>query len=337
VATANRSRGLTLIELLVVIAIIALLLALVLPAVQSAREVARRASCINNLRQIGVALASYESNEGEFPPLLAVRNSAPLTESAYSVFGRLLPNLDQGPLFNSLNFFVALEPAVSLGSSHPNYTVSITRLGVLICPSDSTKSPAPNSYRPDQGRAPFWYEPTILLGNDPQAPFFFTGGRQPSQVLDGLSNTAFLSERTLGDGASLSLDIQRDILPASPHAVVALQYDQPYAIVCQSSASWPVAIVNHFSESGWQWISQSVTLSGYTHAMTPNFSAPDCGAGANASTMDAVAVTARSLHPGGVNILLGDGTVRFATNATDPAVWRGLSTIAAGEVIAGTY
>jgi prepilin-type N-terminal cleavage/methylation domain-containing protein/prepilin-type processing-associated H-X9-DG protein len=326
----DTSNGLTLIETLIAIAITGILIALLLGGIQAAREAGRRAGCVNNLRQLGIALTSYESAYQQFPPWVVANVAAPNQHFEYSVFARVLPGLDQTPLFNGLNFSAQIGAAVAVDSTHANYTVAVTRLQVLICPSDTVPSPAPASYRMDQGRAPFWYKPTVLAGNDPQAPFYVAGGRRASQITDGLSNTSFLSERVFGDGATATFDVQRDVIPANPSALGALAYDRPYWTVCQASESWPVAIVDHFSQSGWQWLTQSTLLLGFSHAMTPNQRVVDCNQDVNPSSLGG-AVAARSFHPGGVNVLLGDGAVRFATDGINPAVWQALSTIAAGD------
>src|SRR6476620_10934355 len=104
-ATARRRGGFTLIELLVVIAIISVLIALLLPAVQAAREAARRISCVNNLKQIGLALANYESSQGVLPPSVVVaRNGTAFWSNGWSAQARILPHLEQGSAYNSINF-----------------------------------------------------------------------------------------------------------------------------------------------------------------------------------------------------------------------------------------
>jgi prepilin-type N-terminal cleavage/methylation domain-containing protein/prepilin-type processing-associated H-X9-DG protein len=131
-------RGFTLIELLVVIAIIAVLIALLLPAVQAAREAARRAQCVNNLKQIGLALANYESSNGCYPYGSALENTGPnciygvnTFHNGSSMFVRMLPNLEQQALFNAWNFWF-------ISDTTQNTTVAGTGLKVLWCPSDAT-------------------------------------------------------------------------------------------------------------------------------------------------------------------------------------------------------
>jgi len=152
----KRSRaGFTLIELLVVIAIIAVLIALLLPAVQAAREAARRAQCINNLKQIGLAIANYESSNTIFPPGAFMSfgqnasnpNCAPIFSPAHTMFDLILPFLEGSNIYNSINFSVpAYNGGATAGGISGNYgsvqaTAYTTRINSYVCPSDS---PSPN-------------------------------------------------------------------------------------------------------------------------------------------------------------------------------------------------
>ncbi|MHC5542907.1 DUF1559 family PulG-like putative transporter, partial [Singulisphaera rosea] len=133
-----RRPAFTLIELLVVIAIIAVLIALLLPAVQSAREAARRIQCTNNLKQLGLGLANYESGNGALPPqqtMKQVGNKQPTSYTSWGVSARLAPYMELGPLYNSMNFSLKYSDAT-------NTTVSYTTIKYLICPSEI--NPAPN-------------------------------------------------------------------------------------------------------------------------------------------------------------------------------------------------
>ncbi|MGC8638439.1 MAG: DUF1559 domain-containing protein, partial [Isosphaeraceae bacterium] len=305
---------------LVVLAIIGILVGLLLPAVQAAREAGRKAICASNLHQIGTALATYESQWQRFPPdvLFGPPGSPP---QDYSAFVRILPMLEQTPLYNAVNMSVPLNAPDPLPGPGDliNSTASQTRLAVLLCPSDAQQEPvAPTNYRLCEGRGPHWEGPH-LWGGDAQGPFFGLFDRSAADFTDGLSNTALVSERCLGAGVETYADFFRDVLPGNPD--VPLSAGQPYSGVCQASASWPFALVHPFVQSGWTWFARSLNYTSYDHCMTPNAVITDCGD----------AVTARSYHPGGVHLLAADGGVRFVRNGIDPRVWWALATLSAGD------
>jgi len=127
----NRQRGFTLIELLVVIAIIAVLVSLLLPAVQQAREAARRTQCRNHLKQLGLALHNYHSSQNVFPPGYVAGAAYPATTNGWGWCAQLLPQLDQGPLYDTINFSLAVENSANL----PVWSVTLPG---LVCPSDQT-------------------------------------------------------------------------------------------------------------------------------------------------------------------------------------------------------
>ena len=134
-----RPRGFTLIELLVVIAIIGVLVALLLPAVQAAREAARRAQCTNNVKQIGLAMHAYHDAVGSFAPG-RLRSLVDGRGQCFSAYAHLLGYMEQGPLYNAINFSPNPDRAPGSESPQPeNTTVLDTALGVLLCPSDTFK------------------------------------------------------------------------------------------------------------------------------------------------------------------------------------------------------
>src|SRR4051812_19938609 len=146
----RRRRGFTLIELLVVIAIIAVLIALLLPAVQAARKAARRAQCVNNLKQLGLAVHSYESSTGSFP-----WGHGPYNNNDWGAFPLLLSQFEQSPVFNAINF--ADTGRAASKPSPENQTVQTMTLSVLQCPTDDDQLQTPFghvSYATSYGATP---------------------------------------------------------------------------------------------------------------------------------------------------------------------------------------
>jgi len=231
---SSRSRGFTLIELLVVIAIIAVLIALLLPAVQSAREAARRSQCVNNLKQIGLGLHNYHQAVGSFPPgQLQATNQKSYPGYAgwteWSAHSMILPYMEQTPLYNSINFSFCggYDDGTDI-----NGTAWTTVVAGFLCPSDGkaakgavprgTGSPNTNSYRGSIGTTTGRWEQYPGYAQCRPDPFNKTGGppncnpyssglfvywavNNMSDVTDGTSNTIAFSESLVGDPASVSV------------------------------------------------------------------------------------------------------------------------------------
>jgi len=221
-------RGFTLIELLVVIAIIAILIALLLPAIQSAREAARRAQCSNNLKQLGLAAHSYQTQLGSFPPLVqngsfnVWGNTFPLKGIYYDPWpldwtASLLGQLEQVPLYNNLNWSMSSgwRGPLVFGWDPQNTTVLATQVAVLLCPSENSKATMigpgtrKNYVANFGGPANFmaWSGVLVPLKDDPPLSYCGTFWNSnsgttfgPEGITDGLSNTAMFSETLLGSG-----------------------------------------------------------------------------------------------------------------------------------------
>jgi len=366
------SRGFTLIELLVVIAIIAVLIALLLPAVQAAREAARRAQCTNNLKQLGLAVHNYLSQQNAFPPLVGNISAAnnitgadpngvswPLDWTA-----SLLPQLEQQPLYNSLNWNFG---GGSAPPSAPNSTVMFTKVASLLCPSENMKvaSYAPQGYKnyvANIGGPPVILTWTGILvpmqtnaNNYPGIPTGYTnsncGTFGVESVTDGTSNTAMLSETLLGSGLAantitiattprkttylfpVGLNFGVDLGPNG--ATSALQFAQ----ACQALPGTTAGFGGLLPSNGNMWISgntnSTLLWDSYNHWLPPNTlgcdNQFDQNTGGWGSYSDGMPPS--SNHPGGINMCMGDGHVQFIKNTIGLQAWWALGTRNGGEII----
>ncbi len=312
----HRRRGFTLIELLVVIAIIAILIGLLLPAVQKVREAAARIKCTNNLKQLGLAMHNYEGVYRAFPP---GRNQWPNVVSAPA---RLLAFVEQDNLQKLVNYDGTL-------SDPQNVAASKIRVGLFVCPSDPQNGQVPGltdfgtNYVACNGTGATSDAAGNITGYlkipDGNGVFAQVPVRV-ADILDGTSNTAAFSESILGNG-----QVPTSLPPANPKLVVlevAGGNDTTPADCDAGNGTWSAS-------RGGQWINGHFGNTLYNHYYPPNPTGKwDCG---NASHNKALS-TARSYHPGGVNVLFADGSVRFVRDGVDLATWRALATRAGGEV-----
>jgi prepilin-type N-terminal cleavage/methylation domain-containing protein/prepilin-type processing-associated H-X9-DG protein len=331
--------GFTLIELLVVIGVISILIALSLPAVQSARESSRRAVCQNNLRQIGIAIQNYVSSSNCFP--VSVTTIRPTSKNGsfyyglYSAHTRLLPYLEQTALYQAINFqtgtwpidtFLAASPGNVYQLNQVNSTVYSTGVSVFLCPSDGGSfGSTGNNYRGNTGVGPgptAWAEsPDSGNGLFPELDAI-----SPSRVPDGLSHTVAFSERLRGSGVSSSaLDPERDVFQRAGVANTGDQLLNECRIFGRATNPGRYTLSGQY----WFWAGRERTL--YTHTQVPNGIVPDCTFGGMTPAIDMA--TARSNHPGGVNAVMGDGSVRFVTDTIAQPIWRGLGSRDGGELV----
>jgi len=312
-ASTSIHRGFTLIEVLVVTGIIGLLIALLMPAVQAAREAGRRAQCVVNLRQIGIAMNAYHAIHNMFPPGFMARRPPPPVVDNYSEISFLLPQLEQQPLYSTINFaFNEVESAES--PTLENHTARNTKLSVLLCPSDGEPRHL-NSYRFNRGR---WgaIRPGFFDG-----PFTFWVNPSEASVTDGLSQTAFVSER-IGGGFGASTGWPRDVKYLSYAMIVGS--DAPFIPVCLAERPplWATA-------SGRYWMFSGFYNANYNHNGAPNDPRPSCGPGL--TNLGYGLHPPRSYHPGVVNVLMGDGHATAISNSINSQVWTALGTYDAGD------
>ncbi len=331
--------GFTLIELLVVSAIIAVLIALLLPAVQAAREAARRAQCVNNLKQIGLAVANYESTNGCIVSgflsstvplgLYAVPGYNPDPASGdngpgWGWLALLLPYAEQGPLYNATNFLLPNWVAA-------NGTVVLTQISVFLCPSANNTSPTcpmvdakmnllPVS-NPYFSRANYQYNmgwndsgiPATVNQDNPitgcNGPIYRNSHVTYASVTDGLSNTVVAGEKTpyLADASWVGIipgyrHFAHDAFASLGTGGLGVDYDYSCALLAVHSGPslYEDPVVIHPPNSPL----------GHTDEMY-------------------------SLHPGGANVLMGDGSIRFVKQSINLRTWQALSSRAVGEVFSG--
>jgi prepilin-type N-terminal cleavage/methylation domain-containing protein/prepilin-type processing-associated H-X9-DG protein len=343
-------KAFTLIELLVVIAIIAVLIALLLPAVQAAREAARRAQCVNNLKQIGLALHNYISYANVLPPGRINSHIAGLG-NCWGAYAQMLPQLEQQAIFNSFNFNLPpdVDDSPSVTTALANSTGYSTFITSLLCPSDSPPVlvtvagtlNATHNYNVNTGSGyPVVQFPVAPLTGTPNGPFFENSRISPASFQDGMSNTVAVTETIRSvPGATYASNPLGVFLVTGDNATTGppLNSDADYVTLC---LSLPLTTTQDQDSRGVRWHYGAPGHTMYNHRRVPNDQQPDCRGGLPHSNRSdplwswlSLNITARSLHPGGVNSLLGDGHVQFIKNSINVGVWQALATVAGGEVI----
>jgi prepilin-type N-terminal cleavage/methylation domain-containing protein/prepilin-type processing-associated H-X9-DG protein len=330
----QRSRyAFTLIELLVVLAVIGLLVALLLPAVQAAREAARRTQCTNNLKQIGLALHSYSSLHAVFPFGQGPRTTfyQPYSRGCFQVSPHmmLLPQLEQDSIYNSINF--SIDTCLSTLYTSANSTAFVRRIESFQCPSSDPGVIV--DFRGDNTHYVFntgstwtYFEQTNYGAAN--GVFYHLSSTRDRDIVDGLSHTAAFSEHALTNRDDLR-DRVVDRFYLQPEGAAATQDD--LLRYCRANPT------NHVSDTVQWWTLQSL----YNHIETPNHATcvnygQTVVNGMPWGSYPRWVRPPTSRHPGGVNLLLCDGAVRFVSESIDESTWRALGSRSGQEPMSST-
>jgi len=359
-------RGFTLIELLVVIAIIGVLIALLLPAVQAAREAARRAQCTNNLKQLALSVHNYASANGDTLPPVCVDppqgvGGTNLGEfQNFSLHTRILPFMEQTPVYNSINFNFGARwgpQLVSIGDPNPpdnaagggyaviNFTAGISHIASFLCPSDTNPGTSGTMGWTNQVLMGSLSYPTNIGLNRRYNNWRFNGPsyiattwdgalQQPiismGAFVDGTSNTAIFSEWVKGVAQGLPNSYNGLGMvfrgPNSAYQMGQLYADWLAAQVCQNNG-----VTQNWDWKGEWWIYGGTAV--YSHTQPPNRRACDYSDIGQDSRATITMRNASSNHPGGVNMAFMDGSVKFIKSSVNFVPYYAIATPNGGEAV----
>jgi len=348
-----RRRAFTLIELLVVIAIIAVLIALLLPAVQAAREAARRIQCTNNLKQIGLALHNYHDVNGSFPmgAGLAAYSGPGVYQAKQnlSCLAFMLGQLGEMPIYNAFNFSWGCEDSTTVLCYQINRTAQNVKIAAFCCPSDPNAGvpdhngfPNTNNYYGSIGTTTNLYNSSTgvaTLAQQSTGIFTWELSYGVRDVVDGTTNTIAFAEcmvgnqslqkgqKRIGMTSVTGLTAAQMLLDGSSNPAVTI------AAVKACDQAWTSKSYSVDQQRGENWAHGCQDMTLFNTITTPNdnqdqwtnCSLTSSGGMSNITNSD-------SYHPGGVNCLMGDGSVKFIKDSINQRTWWALGTRANGEI-----
>ncbi|MGC4003339.1 MAG: DUF1559 domain-containing protein [Pirellulales bacterium] len=339
----RKNDAFTLVELLVVIAIIGILTAMILPAVQASRESARRTQCMNNVKQLGVALLNYDTAHKHLPTGSDAKPTPgdpnhPHTFYRWSTLAHLMPYFEEQTLHGQLNLNIPLYGNASYGVTPENIVAVSTVVPMLLCPSDQMEAVSsgfgPTNYVVSTGSGLTGGTGNGTSGGglyNTDGVFYVNSEIKTALIRDGASKTAAFSESVLGTGPEGFSD-KSQVDPKTNYAVL-------YSLIpitedaCNGAVSFNVT-----NRRGFSWANGEYRTTLYNHYRTPNHEKIDC---VSQFLTGPVTVryssygwrTARSKHPGGVTLGMTDGSVHYVDDLIDAAVWRTAATRSGGEVV----
>jgi len=327
--------GFTLVELLVVIAIIGILIGMLLPAVQAVREAARRTSCLNNIRQISLAVLNYESANLVLPPSFEIEKGTTLTSNngSWSIHGRILPYCEQGNAFDQVDLNLPWDSQLGTG-------VPTLRIPMYQCASEANdmvriKNDAPFVYPQNYGfNFGTWLAYDPVNGQRGDGAFYVNSKVGFGQLRDGSSNTLMVAEVKAFTSYIRNTDDPGSTVPSDPNAFAGMSGDEKLGPETNSNTGhteWPDGRVHH---SGITTVFTPNTIVSYqSGGQTYDIDFNSRKEGDSLDQPSYAAITSRSYHTGVVNAGFIDGSTHSIADSVDLTTWRSLGTIAGGEVL----